>query len=99
MNRIIRIRIDKTVKGGQLLKNKRCNLNCLWCHGDFFHHQKRMSAINNEQIAEAVQKVIDALNGDGNNAVVKISGEGEPTLVGNEELGALITILKNQGSC
>lgn len=96
MNRIIRIRIDKTVKGGQILKNKRCNLNCLWCHGDFFHHQKRVSAINNEQIAEAVQKVIEALNADASNAVVKISGEGEPTLVGKEELGALIAILKNQ---
>lgn len=96
MKQIIKIRIDKTVKGSQILKNKRCNLDCLWCHGDFFHHQKRVSAINNEQIAEAVQKVIEALDADAKNVVVKISGEGEPTLVGKEELGALIAILKNQ---
>jgi len=84
------------MKGGQILKNRRCNLNCLWCHGDFFHHQKKQRAINNEQIAEAVQKVISILDVDTNNVTVKISGEGEPTLVGKKELGDLIAILKNK---
>jgi molybdenum cofactor biosynthesis enzyme MoaA len=96
VNQIIRIRIDKTVRGGQILKNKRCNLNCLWCHGDFFHHQKKQRAINNDQIAEAVQKVIEVLDANANNVMVKISGEGEPTLAGEKELGNLIVVLKNQ---
>jgi len=84
------------VKGGQILKNKRCNINCLWCHGDFFYHQKEWRALNNEQIAEVVQKVIEALDVDADNVVIKISGEGEPTLVGERELGNIIAIFKNQ---
>ena len=95
MNQIIRIRIDKTVKGGQILKNKRCNLDCLWCHGDFFYHKKDKRAIYNEQFTEAIQKVIEVLEADADNVVVKISGEGETTLVGKRELGNLIVLLKN----
>jgi len=89
---LLRIRIDKTVRTGVPLKSIVCNLSCVWCHGDFFNHQIGARAISNAQIDEAVQLLIEVAKVEA--AEVKISGQGEPTLVGTSDLCDLVRRLR-----
>lgn len=89
----LQIRIDKTVKGEKILKNLNCNLNCIWCHKDFFNHKPGIPAITNTQIVKAVKLIITASLRP--KARLNISGQGEPTLVGTNELSDLITRLRS----
>ncbi len=88
----LRIRIDKTVRGGEPLKDLNCNLACIWCHRDFFHHKLGVPAISNAKIVKTVKLVIAASSR--RKAELKISGQGEPTLVGTNELCDLIGQLR-----
>jgi len=92
VNSLLKIRLDKTLKGGEFLRGKRCNLNCPWCHGDYFYHKEGLRALDNKEIVECVKKVI--LASERPRVEIKISGQGEPCLVGKEELGDLIRRLK-----
>jgi len=92
MDRPLRLRIDKTQCAGEPLTGINCNLSCIWCHGDFFQHEIGAPAISNEDIAEAVRLVSQAASSE--NVEVKISGQGEPTLVGLGELCDLIAKLR-----
>ena len=87
------VRLDKTVAGGYPLEGLNCNLSCLWCHGDFFDHQVGARAISNSEIVRALELVIAACRGA--TVKVSISGQGEPTLVGADELCDLIDRLRS----
>jgi molybdenum cofactor biosynthesis enzyme MoaA len=89
---VLRIRLDKTAKSGELLKCLNCNLACIWCHGDFFKHKLSTPAISNEKIVDIVKATISASTRQ--KVEVKISGQGEPCLVGVEELCDLIKRLR-----
>lgn len=88
----LRIRIDKTARAGETLRSLNCNLACIWCHGDFFHHELGAPAISNAEIVNAVKLIIAASSRP--NVEIKISGQGEPTLVGVSELRNLISQLR-----
>jgi len=92
MSNEIRIRIDKTVKENEILHERMCNLNCIWCHGDFFNHAINTRAISNKQIVNGITIIGDAIQADSIN--IKISGQGEPTLVGLSDLESLILDLR-----
>jgi molybdenum cofactor biosynthesis enzyme MoaA len=83
----LRFRIDKTGKSGAWINKKQCNLNCVWCHHDYFPHDGFV-AINNDQFIDAIKRVISATKIP--EASVRIAGDGEPTLVGEHELIDLI---------
>lgn len=84
----LKIRLDKTAKAGELLKTKNCNLDCLWCHGDYFRHKVGAKAISNQKFIKIVDNVLAASSRQ--MAEIKISGQGEPCLVGERELCGLI---------
>lgn len=87
----LRIRIDKTVKSGRLAEGRNCNLNCIWCHSDYFIHSGFI-AISNLAIISCVTRVIGFYKGK--NVSIRIAGAGDPTLVGADELCDLISKLR-----
>lgn len=86
------IRLDKTFRGGELLKLRNCNLACIWCHGDFFQHLVGEKAIDNKKLTSLVEKV--ALVSERPSVEIRITGQGEPCLSGKEELCDLVARLK-----
>ena len=88
---VLRIRIDKTVKSGSRAIKRNCNLNCIWCHSDYFEHTG-FTAITNLEIIRMVQRVI--LVSGAKIVHVRIAGAGDPTLVGEHELSDLTRRLK-----
>ena len=90
---MIRIRLDKTARKGQTVLAQACNLRCVWCHHDYFDHSRcRRPAISNAMFVKGVVHVLRAIGPD--EAVVRIAGDGEPTLVGCSELIQLVRLLK-----
>ncbi len=89
----LRIRVDKTARAGEQLVDRKCNLACLWCHGDFFGHRIGLPAIGNESLVQAVRLTIAAAGRS--QADIKISGQGEPCLTGVDELCDLIARLRS----
>ena len=90
---MFRFRLDKTAKTGQLISGRICNLDCIWCHHDYFNHSdSHRCAISNEMFADSIVRVIAAAKVE--EAVVRIGGNGEPTLVGCAELVELIELLR-----
>jgi molybdenum cofactor biosynthesis enzyme MoaA len=89
----LRIRLDKTTKAGEFLKTRNCNLNCFWCHGDYFRHKVGVKALNNDKFIDVVVKVLTASSRP--TAEIKISGQGEPCLSGKKELCDLIRGLRS----
>ena len=91
---MLRFRLDKTAKTGQPISGRMCNLDCIWCHHDYFNHSdSHRCAISNEMFTEAVTRVLQAANAE--EATVRIAGDGEPTLVGCSELVELIKLLRS----
>lgn len=89
---ILRFRLDKTAKAGTRVHGRFCNLDCVWCHHDYFRHDN-ITAITNYQFIECIERVIDATSAK--SVIVRIAGDGEPTLVGEQELVDLVVRLKN----
>jgi molybdenum cofactor biosynthesis enzyme MoaA len=77
----LRFRIDKTVIAGSSVTQRHCNLACVWCHHDYFSHHG-FTAIGNDEYRWALNRVIEAAAPD--RAEVRIAGDGEPTLTGDE---------------
>lgn len=90
---MLRIRLNKTAKGGARIAKHACNLNCIWCHSDYFGHTNSILAITNTDFAREVDRLLE-ISGSGN-AHVRIAGAGEPTLVGKRELSDLTRRLKS----
>jgi len=89
---MLRFRLDKTAKTGTSISGRACNLRCLGCHHDYFDHSKcYRNAISNEMFATAVSRIISAYVAQ--EAIVRISGNGDPTIVGERELVELISLL------
>lgn len=86
----LRFRIDKTAQKGAAVNGRRCNLDCIWCHNDYFSNGK-FTAISNKEIIRILQSVI-RVSGT-NHALARIAGNGEPTLAGVEEQCDLIQAL------
>lgn len=89
-NDSLRFRIDKTAPKGAAINGRRCNLDCIWCHNDYFSNGK-FTSISNEEILRIVSAVIRSSHSP--KAVARIAGNGEPTLSGEKELGNLIMTL------
>mgnify|MGYP001031072850 CR=1 FL=1 len=90
---MVRLRLDKSGRSGTAILGRRCNLQCIWCHYDYFDHSScNRPAISNEMFADAVTRILDAMNED--EATIRIAGNGEPTLVGCAELLHLIQLLR-----
>lgn len=85
------IRIDKTAKSGAYVNRRWCNLDCLWCHNDYFSHNGFLS-ITNADIVLLVQRIINVASFS--DVQIRIAGGGEPTLVGVSELSDLISRLR-----
>lgn len=84
IKRELTIRVDKTISSGRIIHDKKCNLDCIWCHHDYVDHE--ISALR-ESIsnAEVVKKIrIIAENCDIDYLRIKISGDGEPLLNSDE---------------
>ena len=74
---MFRFRLDKTAKTGQLISGRICNLDCIWCHHDYFNHSdSHRCAISNEMFADSIVRVIAAAKVE--EAVVRIGGNGKP---------------------
>lgn len=73
----------------------RCNLNCFWCHNDYF---KMKNEINYDYSSQ-FNMIINVLNSIKQyypeKTEVQISSAGEPTLVGTDNLISLISEIKN----
>lgn len=68
-----------------------CNIACRWCHHDYFNHNG-FTAISNRMFAEAVSRVIQVASAT--EAHVRLTGDGEPTMVGGDDLADLVVKLK-----
>jgi GTP 3',8-cyclase len=88
---MLRFRLDKTARAGTRVTKRNCNIACVWCHHDYFQHGGFI-AIDNNQFISAVDKVIHVAKAD--EADIRIAGDGEPTLVGENELFDLIVGLR-----
>jgi GTP 3',8-cyclase len=88
---ILRFRLDKTAKAGTKVTKRYCNISCVWCHHDYFQHGGFIS-IDNDHFIMAVERIIRATSA--NEAYVRIAGDGEPTIVGEDELVSLISGLR-----
>lgn len=89
----LRFRLDKTVKSGNLVAQRICDLNCIWCHHDFLDHTKsNRRAVENQQFISFVRNVISMTSAK--HAAIRISGDGEPAMVGQEELVDLVRGLR-----
>jgi len=90
---MLRFRLDKTAKAGASISGRACNLHCLGCHHDYFDHSGcYRHAISNEMFVDAVIRIISASMAQ--EASVRISGNGDPTVVGERELVELIGLLR-----
>lgn len=90
---ILRLRIDRTLKTGARIESRNCNLSCIWCHHDYMTHTKGgKTAISNEAYVRFANTLIDVTNPS--EVTVRISGDGEPTLSGADELSDLIRKMK-----
>ena len=79
--RVLRIRLDKTIRSGSKIEDRGCNIFCLWCHHDYIDHTSCFrDAIPNQLFVNCVARVIEAAKVD--HVTVRISGDGEPTTVG-----------------
>ena len=88
---ILRIRLDKTARAGTSVKHRFCNIDCLWCHHDYFEHNGSHFAKSNSDLVEAIARVLDATGAEA--LIVRLAGDGDPTIVGSEELAELISQL------
>lgn len=89
---MLQLRIDKTIRAGQIAFGRVCNLRCVWCHHDYFEHHGTSPAQDNTALVTMVKRIIAAT---GNQTThVRIAGNGEPTLVGKHELVTLVRMLK-----
>ncbi len=77
----LKFRLDKTARAGSIVKQRSCNLACVWCHHDYFTHNG-FTVINNADMQQLVQRVIKAATDD--DAEVRIAGDGDPTMAGAE---------------
>lgn len=91
LQNVLNIRLDKTVRSGRVLR-KNCNLNCIWCHGDLFLRNQSSRALDNVHLVFLCRQIIAAA---GKEARIRIAGDGEPTLTG-EELIDLVQRLRAQ---
>jgi len=85
------IRLDKTAKSGTYINKRLCNLDCIWCHNDYFEHNGFI-AISNEDFISAINRIINAASFSA--VQIRIAGGGEPPLVGVSELSDLIYQIK-----
>lgn len=88
---LLRFRLDKTAKQNVKVTRRYCNIDCVWCHHDYFQHNGFIS-ISNEDFANAVNRIIKVAGGT--EASVRLAGDGDPTVVGADELCDLIGRLK-----
>lgn len=86
----LNIRVDKTVGSGIAFAGRSCNLSCSFCHGDSMHEPVARPAVENKFIVESVERLSRIAGGTAN---VYISGNGEPTRLG-EELVGLVHLLR-----
>lgn len=86
----IHIRIDKCWRGGAVILGRNCNLNCIWCHGDLFKEERGRIALENSKMVHYIERIIEAA---GKVGVIRIAGNGEPTLL-QKELVDLVRMLK-----
>jgi cyclic pyranopterin phosphate synthase len=89
---VLTVRLDKTAKEGKKVVKRYCNLNCKWCHQDYFDHYGFI-AISNDDYANTVKRVVRVSSAS--EAHVRLVGNGEPTMVGSQELTDLVVKLKN----
>jgi molybdenum cofactor biosynthesis enzyme MoaA len=87
---LLRIRLDKTAKSGTNVTQRYCNLNCVWCHSDYFDHYG-FRAISNDDFVDAIQRLVRVAKPTRTH--IRIAGAGEPLIVG-DELFDLISRLK-----
>jgi cyclic pyranopterin phosphate synthase len=80
---LLRFRLDKTACEGTHVTQRFCNLACIWCHHDYFLHND-FKAIGNSHFSEIVGRVIHATSAD--DVYVRLAGDGDPTIVGVDEL-------------
>src|SRR5690554_175047 len=88
---LLRFRLDKTARSGSTVRGRVCNLDCTWCHHDYFDHGE-FTAISNGQFVEITKRIIEVTGAS--EAIIKIAGDGEPTTVGTQELAELVKHLK-----
>lgn len=89
----LKIRVDYTTRGNTPLSlDRRCNLACVWCHEDNFHHKTTMPAFGPFIMEYLIEAIAHASERD--RTSVKISGQGEPCLAGREDLCELVHGLK-----
>lgn len=76
-----------------------CNLNCLWCHNDYFGYDIDKNFVPDfDTQLQSILKISQSLKDYySKNLPIQISAAGEPTLVGLENLEKLIYNLKLQG--
>jgi cyclic pyranopterin phosphate synthase len=89
---MLRFRIDKTAQAGSVVSHRHCNLACVWCHHDYFAHTG-FTAISNDAFRLAVARIIAAAAA-ADRAEVRLAGDGEPTLTG-DELPDLVAMLRS----
>lgn len=88
---MLRIRIDKTARAGSVVVKRQCNLECVWCHSDYFDHSG-FTAVSNEILVNAVGRIANVASA--REVHVRLAGAGEPTTVGSDELADLISQLR-----
>ena len=88
---LLRIRLDKTARAGVRVTQRYCNIACTWCHHDYFDHNGFV-AIGNTAFSTAVERVAKASSATETH--VRLAGDGDPTIVGANELADLVLRLK-----
>jgi molybdenum cofactor biosynthesis enzyme MoaA len=88
---LLRIRLDKTARSGTNVARRYCNLNCIWCHSDYFDHYG-FTAISNNHFIEAVRRLIRVAKPTETH--VRIAGAGEPMTVGSELVDLICRLKK-----
>ncbi len=88
---MLRIRLDKTVNEGQYVNKRNCNLNCIWCHNDYFEHNG-FYALKNKEYVKIIKNVIEA-SGE-KDVYIRLGGNGDPLMVKKKELSDFINQLK-----
>jgi len=89
---MLRIRLDKTANENEMVIRRNCNLNCIWCHNDYFKHNGFIS-ISNDKYLEIIQRVINV--SEEKDSYIRLGGNGDPLCVIIEDLCDLIVKLKS----